>query len=224
METLIIDTRQKKGKHQLKHDFFKSLDDIEIIEHALNVGDYMMVGCPYSFDTKANIQELAQDIQGKDHDRFRRELIRAQEAGIKLVILVETKHVSTLDELAKWREPNDEYYRRGGRKCPNAYKSNCKRKPKGTPRRIYGKPLAKACETMEKKYGCEFVFCEPEKSGCLIIDVLMTDPFDPAFTFERITAPKTKETDEEPQNVQEAKQDPKIEEPFAELLNTVFTQ
>lgn len=190
---LIIDTRQQKGKHIIKHSFFLGAG-LEVEEHALYAGDYMLVGTPLSIDTKANIQELNGDIYGSDHERFRAELIRAKEAGIKLIILTETEHVASLDELGKWREPNSEYCRRGGKPSLEAWcKKNKKRMPKGTPRRIYGSQLAKSCRTMQEKYGCEFYFVSPLRSGELILDMLMTEPADDSMTYEFITRPIEKE-------------------------------
>lgn len=227
METLIIDTRQKKGKHNLKHSFFEGLEDVEIVEHALKVGDYMLVGCPLCLDTKANIQELKQDIQSKDHERFVKELQKAKDAGIKLIILTETEHVSSLEELAKWREPNNEYYRRGGRRCSKTYKDNGKKSPKGRPRRIYGKPLAKACETMQEKYGCEFYFCTPKVAGSFIIDALMSEPADEKMTFDYITKQAKVDEFDEAFEFEETTEQPEVEQPeveanFENLLDTFF--
>ena len=178
---LIIDTRQHEGKHDAKHDYFATVPEIgEIIERKLDVGDYMLEGADMcagrtSVDTKANIQELHQDIQGSDHVRFREELKRAQEQGVRLVILTETEHVASLDELGKWREPNSEYCRRGGKPRAEQWaRKTHKPLPKGTPRRIYGSTLAKACRTMEERYGCEFYFCTPDVAGEFVMACLFT--------------------------------------------------
>lgn len=213
MEQLVIDTRQQKNKHAVKHSFFYGAG-LEVIEHSLYAGDYMLVGTGVSIDTKRNIQELSQDIMGKDHDRFRAELIRAQEAGIKLIILTETNHVASLDELSKWREPNNEWCRRGGKPRLEAYlKKNKKALPKNMARRIYGSVLAKSCRTMEKKYGCEFYFVTPNQAGEWVLDALLTSPPNDKMTYEYITQPVTKEKPET---------DPKIEPVFEELLDSVF--
>lgn len=184
MPTIYIDTRQKKGKHESKHALFSALD-YTLEYKKLDVGDYMLEGKPcVSVDTKQNIQELHQNLCGRkvvkengrtlsEHERFRNECIRAQEAGIKLFVLVETPHVTNLDELAKWREPNDEYYRRGGRKFNQktaSYNKNGARRY--TPQRIWGKSLSKACRTMQDKYGVSFVFCHPDLAGSMTLSLL----------------------------------------------------
>ena len=86
---IIEDSRQQAGKHELKHKAWADHGD-KLIRCALPFGDYMAVP-PVSVDTKASMQEVAQNIGGSsaEHNRFRRELIKAQEAGCHLYILVE---------------------------------------------------------------------------------------------------------------------------------------
>lgn len=180
MKTLYIDSNQKDGMHVLKHDYFASLDDYELIQKSLSVGDYMLCAGRTSIDTKANLQELWGNITGgrrkdkngrildkTEHERFREECIRAQELDIKLIILVETRHVKNLEELAKWYEPTDEYLRRGGR-----LKKSYNKDRKHVPQRASGKRLAKSCNTMHEKYGVTFLFCTPEEAGRRVIELL----------------------------------------------------
>jgi hypothetical protein len=182
MQTLICDTRQKKGKHTAKMAYFNSLENYMTLEQKLEVGDYMIMGGHTSVDTKQHIQELAQDMW-RDHKRFHNEIVKAQEMGIKLYILVETHHVINLDDLEKWCEPNDEYCKRGG-KLKNRvsyrvktkdgkYKNVC-----NSPKRIYGKALAQQCRTMEERYGCEFLFCAPSYAGRKVIQLLENEWID----------------------------------------------
>ena len=87
---LFCDTRQQEGKHKNIEDYCRR-KGIEIIRQCLNVGDYMLdpVNGKVSVDTKFSILELSKDIMSSDHRRFRDECIRAQEAGIRLVVLIE---------------------------------------------------------------------------------------------------------------------------------------
>ena len=79
-------------------------------------------------DTKRDIQELAQDVF-QQHDRFRRELVGARDAGVKLYVLTENSEgVRSLADLAAWREPACQFAKR-----------------KGAQVRIDGGRLAKAC-------------------------------------------------------------------------------
>lgn len=152
--TLQIDTRQQEAKHSAKHGYFASLG-IHCVRTKLYVGDYMFVGGVRAVDTKRDIQEIAADID-QQHDRFRRELVNAQEAGISLTVLVEnTDGVRDLDGLAAWMEPAASFVRRRHAK-----------------RRIGGLRLAKACLTMSDRYGVLWAFCAPEDAGAKVIEIL----------------------------------------------------
>lgn len=152
--TLQIDSRQRKGLHEAKHEYFRSLG-IHCVRTKLYVGDYMFVGGVKSCDTKASIQELAADID-QQHDRFRRELVNARDAGIALTVLVENADgVRDLDGLAAWAEPAASFAKR-----------------KHAKRRISGLRLAKACMTMSDRYGVSWEFCDPSEAGAMVIDIL----------------------------------------------------
>lgn len=165
---ILCDTRQQSEKHKLKDAYF-SQNGIEVRRTKLYVGDYTLpTDQSVCIDTKKDIQELVGDICGKQHERFRDELLRAQESGIKLYILVENEsiiikpnvtspYISKLEDLHKWINPRL-WIRKNGRQ---AY-------PKAT----RGITLQKACFSMEKKYGCEIIFCRPKDAGQRIIELL----------------------------------------------------
>ena len=86
---LLEDTRNQVGKHDKKNEYF-SKNGIEVRRTKLYCGDYTLpTNQSVCIDTKKDIQELIGDICGKSHERFRNELIRAQESNIKLIILTE---------------------------------------------------------------------------------------------------------------------------------------
>ena len=152
--TLQIDTRQQEAKHSAKHGYFASLG-IHCVRTKLYVGDYMFVGGTRSCDTKASVHELAANID-QQHDRFRRELVNAKEAGISLTVLVENADgVRDLDGLAEWVEPAESFVKRRHAK-----------------RRISGLRIAKACLTMSDRYGVEWAFCDPSEAGAMVIEIL----------------------------------------------------
>lgn len=126
----------------------------------LYVGDYMFPGGVTTVDTKADIYELASNLR-QQHERFRRECLRAREAGYQLIVLVENvDNVSTLYDLADWVEPIDHFTIR-------------KRKSGGKVKvRFTGTSLYKACKTMTQKYGVRFAFCPPKKAGRRVIELL----------------------------------------------------
>ena len=152
--TLLVDTRQQEDKHTLKHEWFKA-HGFRLVRTKLYVGDYQLVGGTRTVDTKKDILELASNID-QQHERFRSELINAREAGFQLTILVENEDgVTDLPTLLTWVNPRNSINRRKGLRPP-----------------ISGERLAKACATMERKYGVRFDFCKPEEAGARVIEIL----------------------------------------------------
>lgn len=152
---LVEDTRQQRGKHGLKADYFDAVGE-GVVRCALPVGDYQRPA-PVAVDTKKDIVELGVDVK-TDNERFRRECERAQTLGTQLVVLVEnTEGVTCLADLESWVESD---------------KSYDKRNRSGRAVRYTGKSIAKACRTMHRVYGVRFGFCAPEESGARILAIL----------------------------------------------------
>lgn len=146
---LIEDTRQKTGKHETKHIWF-SENGIQAIRCKLPFGDYAPVP-PVAIDTKENMDEIANNICGSEHKRFINECKAAQEAGCRLIILVENDvGIRHLYEVHRWTNPRVIYSR------------NC----------VQGPRLQKAMETISERYGVTFLFCRPEESGKRITELL----------------------------------------------------
>lgn len=169
---ILEDSRQQDSKHNLKHKYFAE-HGIEVRRTKIYCGDYTLpTNQSVCIDTKKDIQELVGDICGKAHDRFRRECERAQEAGIKLIVLVENDRerigktgiwnpaITKLEELHRWANPRLFIRRNGKQLYPNATR---------------GQTLMKACMTMRKRYNVDFQFCTPEESGAKIIELLGGD-------------------------------------------------
>lgn len=147
-DVLIIDTRQKKGKHIEKETYFDMVG-IKYIHSKLYVGDYSKLkDMSVSVDTKQDIIEIANNCCGKSHTRFRDECIRAKEAGIKLYILIEEPVI----DLANWKSPTF----RNGRPLT----------------KVKGETLKKVFSTMTEKYGVEFLFCTKTESPRQILKLL----------------------------------------------------
>lgn len=149
---IVEDTRQQRGKHDLKAACFEEAGRL-VVRCRLDVGDYALAP-RVSVDTKKDINELAGNIRA-DHARFRAECVRAREEGTLLVVLTENRDgVRTLADLERWREsPRDAARRRAARPYT-------------------GRSLAKACRTMRAKYGVMFDFCAPEESAARVIEIL----------------------------------------------------
>lgn len=148
MATLLEDTRQKADKHKTKHGYFAA-ESIDVIRCALPFGDY--TPCPkVAVDTKQDISEIAYNMcsSAKEKARFRRECVKAKEAGCKLIILVED---------SRFHEVNDLY-------GISIFLHNGQM--------VSGDQLATAMHVMSERYDCEYRFCKPEDAGQEIIKLL----------------------------------------------------
>lgn len=149
---LIEDSRQQAGKHETKHAIWNA-HGVSHHRCALPCGDYALFPV-VSVDTKASMQEIAQNIGGStaEHNRFKRELQLAQANGCHLYVLVEnTDGIRSIADVAKWVNP----------------------RLIESPKAITGERLAKAMATMQERYGVTFVFCTPEQAAgaiCLILE------------------------------------------------------
>lgn len=147
---ILEDTRQQASKHKLKHAYWAE-HKIEIVRTKLIVGDYMLFGGTVVIDTKANVEEIASNIGGREHARFREECKLARKLGARLTILVENRNGFTnIEDVAGWVNPNTNK----------------------TARSIEGPRLCKAMRTMSERYGVQFQFCTPEDSGRRVIELL----------------------------------------------------
>lgn len=148
-----VDSREKPKAIKGILQTFKE-HGIDVIESKLFVGDYMNFDNPrFVIDRKQNLTEVCQNVC-QDHDRFRRELIRAQEHGIKVVILVEHgQGVESLPDVAFWQNP----------------------RIRQSPKAVNGERLYKILLTIQKKYDCRFEFCDKSETGERIIKMLGGD-------------------------------------------------
>ena len=114
----------------------------------LMVGDYMNYDNPRLIvDRKQNLSEVCNNVC-QDHERFRRELVLAQENEIQLVILVEHgKGIQSVEDVVWWVNP------RGGKS-------------------MQGDILYKIMQTQERKYGVRWEFCDKTQTGRRIIEIL----------------------------------------------------
>ena len=100
-----IDSRE----HQKVIDGIKKAFDVageKWFVSKLYVGDYMNYDKPrLVVDRKQNLSELCGNVC-QQHERFRAEIIRANESGIKLVFLCEHgKGIEKLDDVLWWENP-----------------------------------------------------------------------------------------------------------------------
>ena len=114
MKFLLIDSREKPKAIKSIVKYFESVK-LPYETSKLFIGDYQDFNRPNVIvDRKQNIAELAKNCTS-DHERFRRELQRAQKANTTLVVLVEQNrykdrdkwiHVESVEDLMLWSSPH----------------------------------------------------------------------------------------------------------------------
>lgn len=151
---ILEDTRQQARKHETKHKWFAE-NGIKVERCRLYVGDYTLpTNQSICIDTKKDLQELAQDVC-QQHERFRAELVRAQEAGIHLIVLCEHGGgIKSLEDVYFWVNPRRQH----------------------SPGAISGQRLFKILNTMQEKYGVRFEFCDKRQTGRRIVEILTDEP------------------------------------------------
>lgn len=141
--TIQIDSREKARAITKIVDYFEK-QDIQYFVSKLPVGDYMSLdNARFAIDRKQNLLELCSNVC-QQHKRFKNELIRANELGIKLVFLVEhSANLRSLEDVRVWRNP----------------------RLKTSPLAVSGERLYKILATMEKTYDTKFYFCSKQNTG-----------------------------------------------------------
>ena len=179
--TLFEDSLQKihgGDKHKVKHEWLDA-HGIEVVrvrfdgKHPpvpVSFGDYYRAGSNVVVDTKRNIAEIAANINGQQHERFREECRRAQRDGYRLIVLIENaENIGSLHSLTAWTNTHCRFcvqYRKGECLPKSSEVKRCKRH--GTRKPVQGERLAKAMQTMSDKYGVRFEFCKPEDAAMRI--------------------------------------------------------
>jgi hypothetical protein len=150
METVIIDTREKPKAIQTIMKQFEAAG-VKTIRSKLYSGDYQFLSNPYlTVDRKQSLSEICNNVV-QDHKRFRDELLRAQEVGISVVVLVEHGGgIKSLDDVAKWENP----------------------RLKESPLAVSGERLYKILKAMEYTYHVRFEFCDKRQTGRRIMEIL----------------------------------------------------
>lgn len=153
--------------------------DRQGIQHPVSklmVGDYMNYDNPRLIvDRKQSLGEVVADLT-QQHARFRNEMLRAQEYGIQLIILVEEgTAVRSIADVERWVNPRTwTYCRRYGIPTSGDLQANIRefvehggQKPPQS-----GAWLAKTMRTVTEKYGVRWEFCCKRDTGRKIIELL----------------------------------------------------
>lgn len=147
--TIQIDTREKKWELARIQRQLTSLG-VKTIVSKLYVGDYQSWDNPrLVIDRKKDLLEICGNVC-QQHERFRNELVRAREAGIKIIILCEEESIHRLEDVYFWDNPRLD------------------KSPKATT----GKALYKSLLTIRDRYGVRFEFCSKSETGKRIVELL----------------------------------------------------
>lgn len=162
---IMIDTREKQ--HAIKRilsEFEKH--GIQSISSKLYVGDYMSLDNPrLIIDRKQNLQELCGNVC-QQHERFKRELLKAMDAGIQLIILIEHgKDIKSIEDVYFWKNPRKHEVRW---RTVNGKKERYVASSKA----VDGNQLYKSLRTIRDRYNVRFEFCEKNDTGKKIIELL----------------------------------------------------
>ena len=145
-----MDTREKPKAVQTIMKQFEAAG-VRVIRTKLWVADYQLFDNPHLVvDRKQNLSELCNNVV-QDHARFRSELIRAQEVGISVVVLVEHGGgIKSLEDVPNWVNP----------------------RLKVSPLAVSGERLYKILKAMEYTYKVRFEFCTKAQTGKRILQIL----------------------------------------------------
>ena len=163
--TVQVDTREHAKEWERIKGQFDALG-VQYFRSKMYVGDYQSLDNPrLVIDRKKDLQEICGNVC-QQHERFKAELFRAKEQGIKLVILCEHgADIQTLEDVFFWQNP---------RKYQIRWKTvNGKRvKDVISAKAVDGNQLYKSLCTIHDRYNVDFIFCQKEETGQKIIDIL----------------------------------------------------
>ena len=148
--TIQCDTREHSGQIERIEQQFDALG-VKHFRSKLFCGDYQSLdNARLVIDRKKDLQELCGNVC-QQHDRFRSELIRAQEHGIQIVILCEHGgQIKCLEDVYFWDNPR------------------LQESPKATK----GETLYRTLCTIRDRYQVDFEFCDKRSTGKRIIELL----------------------------------------------------
>lgn len=168
MVTIIQDSREKRAYHGNVVSGLKERG-INVVRSKLFVGDYTRVdNMSICIDLKQNMTEVYGNVI-QQHDRFIRECRRAQQAGIRLIILVEQKGIGSVHDVSAWKNPRITKWE----KLRDAHRNGKRMSEQLNPYPpVSSERLAKAMQTISDRYGAEWMFCAPTDTVEIICKVL----------------------------------------------------
>lgn len=178
-----VDTREHKSEWLRIEKQLQELG-VKYFRSKLFVGDYMSLDNPrLVIDRKKDLLEICGNVC-QQHDRFKAELIRAQEQGIKIFILCENGNgIGCLEDVMFWDNPRKAEWMKNLRMKYIKYKTLgesdflAQLKADNVPKSelmppTSGKLLYKSLCTIRDEYNVNFYFCDPTETGREIVRLL----------------------------------------------------
>ena len=166
--TIQVDTREHKEEWERIQGQFDSLG-VEYFRSKLYVGDYQSLDNPrLVIDRKKDLGELCGNVC-QQHERFKAELLRAKQHGIKIIILCEHGDgIQTVEDVYFWQNP---------RKHRTIWKTVDGKRIKTaiSEKAVDGCQLYKSLCTIRDRYNVDFVFCQKNETGRKIMEILSND-------------------------------------------------
>ena len=163
-----VDSREHESEWKRISQQFDELG-VKYFRSKLYVGDYQsMDNARLVIDRKKDLQELCGNVC-QQHERFKAELVRAMEQGIKIVILCEHgSDIKSIEDVWFWQNP---------RKHKVIWKTvNGQRvRTVMSDKAVDGNQLYKSLCTIRDRYNVDFVFCNKDETGRKIVEILRND-------------------------------------------------
>jgi hypothetical protein len=163
--TIQIDTREHKHEAERIEKQFDAMG-VSHFRSKLYCGDYQSLdNGRLVIDRKKDLHELCGNVT-QQHERFRKELIRAQQAGIRIIVLCEHgEGIERLSDVYFWTNP-----RLFKRKW--VVVDGKPRQVPAYPKATTGPQLVRTLETINERYNVQFFFCDPVNTGEMIVRLL----------------------------------------------------
>lgn len=156
MRYIVIDSREKPKAIGKIIDYFEH-HNIKYVISKMLFGDYMDYNRPdIVVDRKQNIAELAKNCT-VEHERFKRELERARDAGATLYVLVEQNRYIDRGERVKVEKPIDLI------RWSSKYTV------------VKGEKIYRVLVSWMAKYPLQVVFCSKQHTGYQITKIIYGD-------------------------------------------------
>lgn len=168
-----VDSREHEEKNNWILDYFFE-NGIYYRYAKLDTADYRLYNDDkILIDRKSGIMEIANNLLSKEHERFKREILRSIENKSKLYILIEDEKISCVEEVANFEIP---LFKSNQYKDVIDSNGNLKRvcvRKKGDPRAKFNPlTLSKVMKTQEEKYGIKYVFAKHKDIPKMIVKIL----------------------------------------------------